>query len=113
VLAYFAIRCLRNLSRCFDQAAACAFRFLRHPSRTNPPRPEAKSGSAAGRGVGSSDTDRDVAASAISVLPLLASSSQKPPAVASSFRACGASVGKPASIAKIAAGLGEGGRTTE
>jgi hypothetical protein len=30
--------------------ASIAFRFLRHPSRPNPARPEAKSGSAAGSG---------------------------------------------------------------
>src|ERR1019366_9996834 len=43
-------RSLRNRIRCFDQAAS-AFRFLRQPSRPNAPRPEAKSGRAAGRGV--------------------------------------------------------------
>jgi hypothetical protein len=32
----------------FVQAAACAFRFLRQPSRPKPPRPVAKSGRAAG-----------------------------------------------------------------
>jgi hypothetical protein len=45
-------RSLRNPIRCFDQAAsAAAFRFLRQPSRLNAPRPVAKSGRAAGRGV--------------------------------------------------------------
>ena len=44
---------LRNSNRCFDQAAASAFRFLRQPSRPNAPRPQAKSGSAAGSGVAS------------------------------------------------------------
>jgi hypothetical protein len=34
-----------------DQAAACAFHFLRQPSRLNAPSPEAKSGRVAGRGV--------------------------------------------------------------
>jgi hypothetical protein len=34
-----------------DQATACAFRFLRQPSRPNAPRPVAKSGRAAGMGV--------------------------------------------------------------
>ena len=34
-----------------DQAASAAFRFLRQPNRPNAPRPEAKSGSAAGTGV--------------------------------------------------------------
>ena len=39
-------------NRCFDQAAnAAAFRFLRQPTRPNAPRPLAKSGRAAGRGV--------------------------------------------------------------
>jgi hypothetical protein len=37
---------------CFVQATVCAFRFLRHPSRPNTPRPVAKSGRAAGSGVG-------------------------------------------------------------
>ena len=41
---------LRNPIRHFDQAAACAFRFLRQPSRPNAPRPVAKRGSAVGRG---------------------------------------------------------------
>ena len=48
-------RSLRNPIRCFDQAAASAaafLRFLRQPSRPNAPRPEAKSGSAPGSGVG-------------------------------------------------------------
>jgi hypothetical protein len=46
-------RSLRNPIRCFDQAAAsaAAFRFLRQPSKPNAPRPEAKSGRAAGSGV--------------------------------------------------------------
>ena len=45
-------RSLQNSIGCFDQAAiAAAFRFLRQPSKPNAPRPEAKSGSAAGRGV--------------------------------------------------------------
>ena len=52
-------RSLRNPIRCFDQAAAgaaavffrFAFRFLHQPSRPIEPRPLAKSGSAAGRGV--------------------------------------------------------------
>ena len=35
----------------FDQAASCAFRFLRQPSRPNTPRPVAKSGKAVGSGV--------------------------------------------------------------
>ena len=35
----------------YDYAAACAFRFLRQPSRPKPPRPVAKSGSAAGGSV--------------------------------------------------------------
>ena len=39
-------------SRCFDHAeSAAAFFFLRQPSRPNAPKPVAKSGSAAGRGV--------------------------------------------------------------
>ena len=42
---------LQNPIRCFDQAAACVFRFLRHPSRANAPRPVAKRGNAAGAGV--------------------------------------------------------------
>jgi len=45
-------RPFRNLIRCFDQAATKAavfFRFLRHPSRPNAPRPVAKSGRAAER----------------------------------------------------------------
>ena len=46
-------RSLRNSIRCLDQAAgAAAFRFLRQPSRPNAPRPVAKSGRAAGSGVG-------------------------------------------------------------
>ena len=37
---------------CFDQAAACAFRFLRQPSRPNAPRPVANRGRAPGSGTG-------------------------------------------------------------
>ena len=46
-------RSLRNLIRCFGQAASAvaAFFFLRQPSKPNAPRPVAKSGRAAGSGV--------------------------------------------------------------
>src|ERR1700733_15923745 len=45
-------RSLRNPIRCFDQAgSAAAFFFLRQPSRPNAPRPLAKRGKAAGKGV--------------------------------------------------------------
>src|SRR5690349_7094501 len=47
------LHALVDAMNCFeaDYATACAFRFLRQPSRPNPPRPVAKSGSAAGSGV--------------------------------------------------------------
>jgi hypothetical protein len=37
--------------KCFDQAVAAAFRFLRQPRRPNAPSPEANSGNVAGSGV--------------------------------------------------------------
>src|SRR5580692_316394 len=47
-------RSVRNRIRCFVQAAAkvvAVFRLLRQPNKPNAPRPEAKSGKAAGSGV--------------------------------------------------------------
>ena len=46
-----------KFDRCFDQAAACAFLFRRHPSRPKAPRPLANSGSAAGIGVADSASE--------------------------------------------------------
>jgi hypothetical protein len=40
-----------QISVCRVQATACAFRFLRQPSRLMPPMPVAKRGKAAGSGV--------------------------------------------------------------
>jgi hypothetical protein len=51
-------RSLRNPIRCFGQAAACAFRFLRQPSKPNAPRPVAKSESAPGSGVATAKPSR-------------------------------------------------------
>jgi hypothetical protein len=54
-------RSLRNPTMCLDQAAAkgsivlAVFRFLRQPNRPSAPRPAAKSGKAAGRGVAEAD----------------------------------------------------------
>jgi hypothetical protein len=56
-------RSLQNPIKCFDHAAerAVFFRFLRQPSRPNPPRPEAKSGRAAGIGVPAKETETELA----------------------------------------------------
>ena len=54
-----------------DQAAACAFRFLRQPSRPNAPKPVAKSGSAPGSGVEASPSSAEPGCSTAVINPRL------------------------------------------